>query len=481
MDFGIARAVADSERHHDPDPGRHRHRAVPLPGAGPGPARRRPLRPVLHGVPALRAAHRTAAVRRASPRCRSPTSTSASRRQRPSLLRPGRPAGLRRGRPARAGQGPGGPLPERRGLPQRPARARLGRPVSAAAPGRWPRMSSVATACDAGRGAASRPGCDGRCDARRGMPRADAAGRPAATPPACRPSGATPMPSREARGSAPTSCSPSPSWRSSAAHPRGHEVPAQGHAHAAGQGARPPGHRRSSRRWPSRPSPRASCACSRTRRPSDKPVGEVISQSRTPAPRSTPARSINVDVSTGPGPVQVPDVSGQSVEQARVNLTGAPYSSSSPRRTRRRTTPPSTRVWSISTIPAAGQDAAPGSHDHPASSRRARSPSPTSPARCPAQADAAILRRGPDPVSIETTDVRRRRRARSSPRTATEGLLDRDAKVDLTVAIPVTPTQTTHRTPTADVDHEHADSRRPRAPATPTGTGTTGASAPTTR
>ena len=51
-------------RHDDPDLGGHRHRAVPLARAGPGRDGRRAQRPLLHRLPALRAAHRPAAVRR---------------------------------------------------------------------------------------------------------------------------------------------------------------------------------------------------------------------------------------------------------------------------------------------------------------------------------------------------------------------------------------------------------------------------------
>ena len=51
----------------DPDRGRRRHRAVPLPRAGPRRDRRLPLRRLLRRLPALRAAHRPAAVRRRHP------------------------------------------------------------------------------------------------------------------------------------------------------------------------------------------------------------------------------------------------------------------------------------------------------------------------------------------------------------------------------------------------------------------------------
>ena len=67
---------------HDPDAGRHRHRPVPLAGAGARRDRRRPQRPLLGGLPALRAAHRPAAVRRRLARSPWPTSTSARSRSR---------------------------------------------------------------------------------------------------------------------------------------------------------------------------------------------------------------------------------------------------------------------------------------------------------------------------------------------------------------------------------------------------------------
>ena len=67
MDFGIARALADASSDDDPDRRRRRHRAVPLPRAGPRRDRRLPQRRLLHRLPALRAAHRPAAVRRREP------------------------------------------------------------------------------------------------------------------------------------------------------------------------------------------------------------------------------------------------------------------------------------------------------------------------------------------------------------------------------------------------------------------------------
>ena len=83
MDFGIARAIADASADDDPDPAGHRHRAVPLARAGPGPDGRRAVRPLLHRLPALRAAHRAAAVPRRLAGRRSPTSTCGEQPQPP--------------------------------------------------------------------------------------------------------------------------------------------------------------------------------------------------------------------------------------------------------------------------------------------------------------------------------------------------------------------------------------------------------------
>ena len=113
MDFGIARAMADAAATMTQTAGRHRHGAVPLARAGPRRDRRLPQRPLLHRLPALRAAHRPPAVRRRLARSRWPTSTSARLPQPPSAFNP-LSAAPRRGDPARAGQGPRGPLPGRR-------------------------------------------------------------------------------------------------------------------------------------------------------------------------------------------------------------------------------------------------------------------------------------------------------------------------------------------------------------------------------
>ena len=71
--------------HDDPDRRRRRHRAVPLARAGARRDGRLAHRRLLHRLPALRAAHRPAAVRRRLARSPWPTSTSASR---PSPRRP---------------------------------------------------------------------------------------------------------------------------------------------------------------------------------------------------------------------------------------------------------------------------------------------------------------------------------------------------------------------------------------------------------
>ncbi len=64
MDFGIARAVADASAHHDPDRAGHRHRPVLVARAGSRRAGRRPQRPLLDRLPAVRAADRQAAFHR---------------------------------------------------------------------------------------------------------------------------------------------------------------------------------------------------------------------------------------------------------------------------------------------------------------------------------------------------------------------------------------------------------------------------------
>ena len=114
----------------DPDRGRGRHRAVPLPRAGPRRDRGLPQRRLLHRLPALRAAHRPAAVRRREPgvgglpaRARAGAAAVVHRR---------RPAARdRRDRDEGAGQAGRGPLPERgrdarghRAVPRRQAGAR---------------------------------------------------------------------------------------------------------------------------------------------------------------------------------------------------------------------------------------------------------------------------------------------------------------------------------------------------------------------
>ena len=71
-------------QHHDPDRHGHGHAAVPLPRAGARQDRRHPLRPVRHGLPALRTAHAAAAVHRRDPALgRLPARPGRARRCRP--------------------------------------------------------------------------------------------------------------------------------------------------------------------------------------------------------------------------------------------------------------------------------------------------------------------------------------------------------------------------------------------------------------
>ena len=81
---GDRRLVGDD----DPDRCRGRHRAVPLARAGAWRAGRRPQRPLLDRVPALRAARPAARRSSATPRSRWPTSTCARRRCAPSTIDP---------------------------------------------------------------------------------------------------------------------------------------------------------------------------------------------------------------------------------------------------------------------------------------------------------------------------------------------------------------------------------------------------------
>ena len=118
----------------DPDRGRGRHRAVPLARAGPRRDRRLPLRRLLRRLPALRAAHRSAAVRRRQPGCRG---LPARARAGAAAVQPRhRPPGRgRRDRDEEPGQAGRGPLPvgrrhaqRHRALPRRPTRPRRGPP-----------------------------------------------------------------------------------------------------------------------------------------------------------------------------------------------------------------------------------------------------------------------------------------------------------------------------------------------------------------
>ena len=83
-------------QHDDPDRGGGRHRAVPLPRAGARRDRGLPLRRLLRRLPALRAAHRPAAVRRRQPgRGRLPARPRAGARRRPTTTPTCRPRSTR--------------------------------------------------------------------------------------------------------------------------------------------------------------------------------------------------------------------------------------------------------------------------------------------------------------------------------------------------------------------------------------------------
>ena len=145
MDFGIARAIADTNATMTQTQAVDRHRAVPLARAGPGPARS--TRGPTSTPPAACSSSCSPVVRRspATRRSPSPTSTSASRRQPPSVVQRRRRRRPRRRDPARPRQGPRGPLPGRHRLPGRPRDVRLGRPISAAARGTAAAVGAAAT------------------------------------------------------------------------------------------------------------------------------------------------------------------------------------------------------------------------------------------------------------------------------------------------------------------------------------------------
>ena len=137
-------------QHDDPDRRGRRHRAVPLPRAGPRGERRLPLRRLLDGLPALRAAHRSTALHRRQPGVgRLPARAGAG----PAPVEPrrGPDPRARRHRDEVPGQERRGPLPEcgrdegrHRPLPRRAAGAGTGRRGDAppATSPRTPRPSS---------------------------------------------------------------------------------------------------------------------------------------------------------------------------------------------------------------------------------------------------------------------------------------------------------------------------------------------------
>ena len=99
-------------RDRHPDRRRDRHRAVPLARAGPRRVRRRPLRRLLDRLPAVRAGHRTPAVRGGFPR-RGRLPARARGAAAALDAQPRAPARARLGDDEGAGQEPAEPLPER--------------------------------------------------------------------------------------------------------------------------------------------------------------------------------------------------------------------------------------------------------------------------------------------------------------------------------------------------------------------------------
>jgi hypothetical protein len=149
MDFGIARAVAESGATMTQTAGGHRDGGLPLPEQARGEHVDARSDRLLHRLPALRAGHRGAAVhRRQRGRGRLP---ARARGPDPAvgLRRVAGPARRRR-RPHGHGQEPGGALPERRRAARRlPARRGRGRRRCPAGGGRRRR--------DAGAGRGRRP------------------------------------------------------------------------------------------------------------------------------------------------------------------------------------------------------------------------------------------------------------------------------------------------------------------------------------
>ncbi len=187
---------------------------------------------------------------------------------------------------------------------------------------------------------------------------------------------------------------------------------------------------------------------------SDKPVGQVVSQSQDPGAKVDPNTIINVEVSTGPDSLPVPDVSGKSIDDARAILTGDNFVVAAANQEKNDSTYAKGTV--DSTVPAAGQDAAPNSTiTLVVSTGKVTVPDVTG--KTSSAAYSAILAAGltPEIVQKESTE----RQGTVIAQSPTKGLLDRDAKVTITVAIPVTPTPP----PTT---------QSPTSTATPTGTGT---------
>ncbi|MEO7069411.1 MAG: Stk1 family PASTA domain-containing Ser/Thr kinase [Nostocoides sp.] len=171
---------------------------------------------------------------------------------------------------------------------------------------------------------------------------------------------------------------------------------------------------------------------------SDKPKGEVISQSQDPGAKVDPNTIIDVEVSAGPGSVSIPDVSGLSVDEATQKLTIAPYNFVIAAQKQDKNDSTFDKGMVDSTVPAAGQDTAPNSTiTLVVSSGKVTVPDVRG--KNSSAAYSALLAAGLTPKVVQKESPETQGTViDQSPKS---GLLDRDATVTITVAIPVTPTQ----------------------------------------
>jgi beta-lactam-binding protein with PASTA domain len=199
---------------------------------------------------------------------------------------------------------------------------------------------------------------------------------------------------------------------------------------------------------------------------SDQPVGQVISQSQDPGARVAPDTIIDVEVSTGPDSVVIPDVSDKTVEEARAILTAAPYNFVIAAQQQAKNDSAFDKGKVDSTVPASGQDATPNSTiTLVVSTGKVTVPDVTG--KSSSDAYSAILVAGLTPVIVQKESAEPQGTVISQ--NPTKGLLDRDAKLTITVAIPVTPTQPP-TTPTATSTATSTSTSTSTTTATSTGT-----------